>query len=361
MDFTLPATDDPRRRAVRDWLASHPDPRPIDLAEAGYVVPGWPKPWGLDADPEHQFIISQELAEAGVDPQGHNPIGIGWAGPTIVAGGTPEQRERFLFPLIRGEEIWCQLFSEPGAGSDLASLTTRAERDGDVYVVNGQKVWNTWAGEADFGILIARTGEPRQKGISYFLCPMNQPGITIRPIREMTGRAHFTEVFFDDARIPVDHLLGAENVGWPLAKLTLGNERVSLSSGGVLWGMGPTTSEILAQIPRPLDSHRRQQAIELYVEAEIMRLMGLRVLSSQMAGRAPGPEAAVKKMLADRHGQKAMRFLRDAGGPSSLLDGGDGTWGFLFSPALTIGGGTSQVLSNIIGEAILGLPRDIVV
>jgi alkylation response protein AidB-like acyl-CoA dehydrogenase len=358
MDFALPAQDDPRRLATREWIKQHPDPSPADLAAAGYVVPGWPRPWGLEADAETQFIIAEELSAAGIEQQGHNPIGIGWAGPTILAGGTEEQKARFLTPLIRGEEIWCQLFSEPDAGSDLASLNTRAERDGDVYVINGQKVWNTWAGEADYGILLARTGGPRQKGISYLLCPMRQPGITVRPIREMTGRAHFSEVFFDDARVPTDHLLGQENEGWPLAKLTLGNERVSLSSGGVLWGMGPTTSEVLAAAPRPLDPLRRQHAVELHIEAEVMRLMGMRVLSAQIAGRSLGPEAAVKKMLADRHGQKAMRFLRDAAAAEGLLYGDEASWGFLFSAALTIGGGTSQVLANIIGESILGLPRD---
>ncbi len=358
MDFTLPPTDDPRRKAIKEWLGDHPHPTPFDLADAGYVVPGWPPPWGLDADPEHQLIITHELDLAGVDLHGHNSIGIGWAGPTILAAGTEEQKDRFLLPLIRGEEIWCQLFSEPRAGSDLASLNTRAERDGDTYIINGQKVWTTWAGDADYGILLARTGEPRQKGISYFLCPMRQPAITVRPIREMTGRAHFNEVFLDDARIPIENRLGPENGGWPLAKLTLGNERVSLSSGGVLWGMGPTTSEVLAQMPRPLDSRQQQHAVELFIEAEIMRLMGMRVLSAQIAGHPPGPEAAVKKILADRHGQKAMQFLRDAAEARGLLDGNEESWGFLFSPALTIGGGTSQVLANIIGESILGLPRD---
>ena len=149
MDFALPAHDDPRRLAIREWIKQHPDPSPADLAADGYVVPAWPRPWGLEADPETQLIIAEELSAAGIEQQGHNPIGIGWAGPTILAGGTEEQKDRFLPPLIRGEEIWCQLFSEPDAGSDLASLTTRAERDGDVYVINGQKVWNTWAGEAD--------------------------------------------------------------------------------------------------------------------------------------------------------------------------------------------------------------------
>lgn len=358
MDFSLPAADDPRRKEVRDWISEHPQPTTIELAAAGYVVPGWPWPWGLNADAESQLVIEQELSAAGIDPHAHNGIGIGWAGPTILAAGTDEQKDRFLFPLIRGEEIWCQLFSEPGAGSDLAGLTTRAERDGDFYIVNGQKVWTTWAGEADYGILLARTGPPRQKGISYFLCPMRQPGITVRPIREMTGRAHFNEVFFDQAQIPQDHLLGPENGGWPLAKLTLGNERLSLSSGGVLWGMGPTTAEVLSQAGRPNNQIRKQEAVELYIEAEIMRLIGLRVLSAQIIGRAPGAEAAVKKMLADHHGQKAMGFLRNSANASGLLNGDEKSWGFLFSPALTIGGGTSEVLSNIIAESILGLPRD---
>ena len=360
MDFNLPPADDPRRIEVRTWLAQNLDPTPSDLAEAGYVAPGWPSPWGLGANPEHHFIITDELNRAGIDPHGHNPIGIGWAGPTILAAGTDPQKDRFLPPLLRGEERWCQLFSEPGAGSDLAGLSTRAERDGEDYVVNGQKVWNTWAGESDYGILLARTGPPRQKGISYFLCPMRQPGITIRPIREMTGRTHFTEVFFDDARIPAENLLGEENGGWPLAKITLGNERVSLSSGGVLWGMGPTTSEILVQAsksisPRSLAAPARQEAVSLYIEAEVMRILGLRILSAQISGRSPGPEAAVKKTLADRHGQRAMQFLADTQSAGALLDQGESTWGLLFSPALTVGGGTSQVLANIISESLLGL------
>jgi alkylation response protein AidB-like acyl-CoA dehydrogenase len=185
---------------------------------------------------------------------------------------------------------------------------------------------------------------------------MRQPGITVRPIREMTGRAHFNEVFLDDAVVPVANLLGIENGGWPLAKFTLGNERVALSSGGVLWGMGPTTKEVLKRLSG--DIRWRTRASALYVEAEVQRLIGLRILSAQMAGRAPGPEVAVKKMLADLHGQKAMDLLRDAAGANGLLSGDEEAWGFLFSSALTIGGGTSQVLANIIGESLLGLPRD---
>lgn len=358
VDFRLPAEDDSRRIEVRDWVAKHREATPVDLAAAGYVAPGWPRPWGLEADPEHQFIINDELARAGIDAQGHNPIGIGWAGPTILLAGSNEQKERFLSPLIRGEETWCQLFSEPGAGSDLAGLTTRALLDGDNYVVTGQKIWTSMANVADYGILLARTNSsaPKHRGISYLLCPMRQPGITVRPIKEMTGRAHFNEVFFDEATVPRANLLGVENGGWSLAKFTLGNERIALSQGGVLWGMGPTTAEVLDQLPH--DEKWRDRATHLYIQSELLRLMGLRILSAQMAGRALGPEVAVKKLMADRHGQEAMDLLIEAGGATGLLDCGDKTWGFLFSAALTVGGGTTQVLSNIIGESILGLPRD---
>jgi alkylation response protein AidB-like acyl-CoA dehydrogenase len=360
MDFNLPTADDPRRLAVREWLSAHPAPTPVDLAGAGYVAPGWPPPWGLGADLEHQLIINQELEAVGVDPEGHNPIGIGWAGPTILAAGSSTQKERFLGPLLRGEEFWSQLFSEPGSGSDLAGLKTRAVRDGDTYVVNGQKVWNTWAERADFGILLARTDPdaPRHRGISYFLCPMRQPGIEVRPIREMTGRTHFTEVFFTDARIPAENLLGGENDGWRLAKLTLGNERVSLSSGGVLWGMGPTTGEALAAAGPAIDRCARDAAVHLYIKSEILQLLGYRILTDLMQGRLPGPEVAVKKLLADRHGQALMEWVRDQSGSAGLLIDGDESWGYLFARALTIGGGTTEVLKNIIGEHILGLPKD---
>ena len=226
MDFELPPDDDPRRTAVRTWLAEHPAPSGRDLAEAGLVAPHWPAPWGRGADPVHQLVIDDELARAGVR-RPVNPIGIGWAGPTVLLAGTAEQKERYLLPLLAGEELWCQLFSEPGAGSDLASLTTRAVRDGDEWVVNGQKIWTSLAQFARFGILIARTdpGLPKHRGISYFVCPMDLPGITIRPIVEMTGAQTFNEVFFDGVRLPAANLVGAEGDGWNLAKVTLGNER----------------------------------------------------------------------------------------------------------------------------------------
>ncbi|MFM2183516.1 MAG: hypothetical protein RJB61_1810, partial [Actinomycetota bacterium] len=172
MDFELPAEDDPRRVAVREWLDRHPRPSGRQLAEAGYVAPHWPSPWGLDADPVHQLVIDDELARAGVR-RPVNPIGIGWAGPTLVHAGTEAQRQRYLVPMLAGEEMWCQLFSEPGAGSDLASLGTRAVRDGDEFVVNGQKIWTSLAQYSKFGILISRTDPdaPKHRGISYFICP----------------------------------------------------------------------------------------------------------------------------------------------------------------------------------------------
>ncbi|MDZ7733049.1 MAG: acyl-CoA dehydrogenase family protein [Acidimicrobiia bacterium] len=231
---------------VRAWLADHPEPGGRVLAEAGYVAPHWPRPWGIDADPVHQLVIDDELRRAGVE-RPRNMIGIGWAGPTILHAGTDEQKDRYLLPLLAGEEIWCQLFSEPEAGSDLANLATRAVRDGDEYVVTGQKIWTSLAQFARFGILIARTAPdaPKHRGISYFICPMDAEGIEIRPIIEMTGGHTFNEVFFDEVRIPAANLVGAENEGWSLAKVTLGNERVSLSSGGALWGMGPAAGDLV--------------------------------------------------------------------------------------------------------------------
>ena len=371
MDFELPGDDDPRRVEVRRWLAEHPSPTGRQLAEAGLVAPHWPEPYGLEADPIHQLIIDDELRRAGVS-RPNNPIGIGWAGPTLLHAGTPEQQERYLVPMLSGEDIWCQLFSEPGAGSDLANLATRAERDGDTWVVNGQKIWTSLGHQARYGILIARSDPdaPKHRGISYFVCPMDLPGIEIRPIVEMTGAHTFNEVFFTDVRLPADALVGDEHQGWALAKVTLGNERVSLSSGGALWGRGPDAYDLLDLVRRQggaSDEVLRQRLAELHIEAEILRLIRLRTVSAAIRGEAPGPEASIRKILADEHGQHIMELAKDLSGPSAMLtDGGPlGTdpalwhYGFLFSPALTVGGGTGEVQRNIIAERVLGLPHDI--
>jgi alkylation response protein AidB-like acyl-CoA dehydrogenase len=376
MDFELPAEDDPRRAAVREWLAQHPSPSGEQLAAAGYVAPHWPVPYGLGADPVHQLIIDDELRRADVKRPA-NPIGIGWAGPTILFAGTIEQQRRYLPPLLAGTEFWCQLFSEPGSGSDLANLGTRAVRDGDEFVVNGQKIWTSGAQFAAFGILIARTDPdvPKHKGISYFICPMNLPGIEVRPITEMTGGQTFNEVFFTDVRIPADHLVGDLNDGWRLAKVTLGNERVSLSSGGVLWGNGPTALDLLDALRTtgPVrDAAMRARAVDVHIEHSLLELIRLRTLSARLHGQQPGPEASIRKILADEHGQHVMTVARDSIGAQAMLTGNDvgceGTqnplldpgWyhGYLFSQALTIGGGTGDVQRNIVAERVLGLPHD---
>jgi alkylation response protein AidB-like acyl-CoA dehydrogenase len=389
MDFELPSEDDPRRVEVRAWLAEHPSPTGRELAEAGYVAPHWPRPWGLEADPIHQLIIDDELRRAKVR-RPVNPIGIGWAGPTIVYAGTEAQKERYLFPMLSGEEFWCQLFSEPGAGSDLASLGTRAVRDGDEFVVNGQKIWTSGAQYSKFGILIARTDPdvPKHKGVSYFICPMDAPGIEIRPITEITGGHTFNEVFFTDVRIRAENLVGDLHDGWRLAKVTLGNERVSLSSGGVLWGNGPTALEMLeaARELGPItDPVLRQRLADVYIEHTLLDLIRLRTLTARLKGAQPGPEASIRKILADEHGQHVMSVARDLIGAAGMLMGGDGEafvpgtdtkglgpdkpegglfhagWydGFMFSQALTIGGGTGDVQRNIVAERVLGLPHDV--
>ena len=389
MDFQLVADDDPRRLAVREWVLANPKPSGKALAEAGFVAPHWPKPWGLGADAMHQLIIDEELRRAGLR-RPINPIGIGWAGPTLLFAGTDEQKQRYLAPILSGEEFWCQLFSEPEAGSDLANLGTRAVRDGDEFVVNGSKIWTSGAQHSKFGILIARTDPdvPKHKGVSYFVCPMDLPGIEVRPIIDMTGGHTFNAVFLTDVRIPAANLVGDLNDGWRLAKVTLGNERVSLSTGGVLWGNGPTATELIDSIRErgPVtDAPLRQRIAAVYTEHTLLDLIRLRTLTATLKGQQPGPEASIRKLLADEHGQHVMSLARDCVGAAAMLTGGAGDgasandnpkslgpdkpaggllhpgWhdGFLFSQALTIGGGTSEVQKNIIAERVLGLPRDV--
>ncbi|MCY4517677.1 MAG: acyl-CoA dehydrogenase family protein [Acidimicrobiaceae bacterium] len=370
MPVHLPPDDDPRRLEIRAWLEGHPEPTNRQLAEAGYVAPHWPEPWGLGADPELQLIVDDELAQAGV-VRPDSPIAIGWAGPTIVAGGTPAQQKRWLPGILDGSTEWCQLFSEPEAGSDLASLRTRAERDGDEYVVNGQKVWSTWANRSDWAILLARTdpAAPKHKGISYFVLDMKTPGIEIRKIIEMTGGNHFNETFLTDVRIPAENRIGPENEGWRLAQVTLGNERVSLSEGGVLWGMGPDPDECFAEIRAGgagADPLTRQRAARLRSETKVIELLSDKIVDAMMTGADPGPVASIRKALADVHGQDLMTLVKDLSGPDGMVGLQDSEaeeldpwhWGYLFSRALTIGGGTSEVQRNIIGERLLGLPRE---
>jgi alkylation response protein AidB-like acyl-CoA dehydrogenase len=373
MDELLPGADDPRRQAVRAWIEQHPRPSAREIAESGYVAPHWPEPYGIGADPIHQLIIDDELSRAGIS-RPSNQIGIGWAAPTIIYAGTQEQKDRYVLPALAAEEIWCQLFSEPGAGSDLASLSTRAVRDGDEWVVNGQKVWTTGAHYSKFGILIARTDPdaPKHKGITYFICPMDLPGIEIRTIKNIAGADSFNEVFFTDVRIPHDNVVGDVNDGWRLAKVTLGNERVSLSTGGVLWGNGPTALDVVNEA-RKLGPHSpvlRQELAQIYIEHTVLEIIRMRTLTARLRGAQPGPEASIRKIMADEHGQRVMSVARDIIGADALVIGPDDSvagkhirsksWysGFMFSQALTIGGGTTEVQKNILGERVLGLPAE---
>ncbi len=390
----MPADDDPRRLAVRAWLAEHPAPTGRQVSEAGYVVPHWPAPWGLEADPMHQVVIDEEFTRAGVK-RSDNAIGIGWAGPVLLAAGTEEQRNRYLPKILSGEEYWCQLFSEPDSGSDLAGLSTRAVRDGDEYVINGSKIWSSYAHKSQFGILLARTdpNAAKHKGISYFIMPMDSPGLTMQPIIDMSTAHSFNQVFFDEVRIPVANRVGADGDGWRLAVATLSNERASLSSGGSLWGIGPT-ARTLVDLVRDSggvsDPIARDRLAQIYCESEVLRLMQLRMLSARLKGQTPGPEASAQKILSDEHGQHIMQFAKDSAGAHGLLEGSgpsgavpilerdglteinfpsgpasqfpevDPIWhyGFVFQPALTLGGGTFAIQRNIVGEQALGLPRE---
>jgi alkylation response protein AidB-like acyl-CoA dehydrogenase len=373
MDELLPGPDDPRRLAVRQWIADHPAPTNRELAESGYVAPHWPAPYGIGADPIHQLIIDDEFARAQL-ARPSNQIGIGWAAPTIIFAGTQEQKDRYVLPALAAEEIWCQLFSEPGAGSDLAGLSTRAVRDGDEWVVNGQKVWTTGAHYSKFGILIARTDPhvAKHKGITYFICPMDLPGIEIRTIRNIAGADSFNEVFFTDARIPHENVVGEVNDGWRLAKVTLGNERVSLSTGGVLWGNGPSALDVINEARSLGVSHPilRQRLASLYIEHTVLEIIRMRTLTARLRGTQPGPEASIRKIMADEHGQRVMEVARDITGADAMVIGPDDSvagkhirsksWysGYMFSKALTIGGGTGEVQRNILGERVLGLPSE---
>ncbi|MEI8336644.1 MAG: acyl-CoA dehydrogenase family protein [Actinomycetes bacterium] len=352
----------PEGEFPKEWLRS--------FAASGFAAPHWPRPWGLEASAAEQIQIDEALRSRNA-PRPMNPIGIGWAGPTLLVAGTPEQHEKWLPGILDGSELWCQLFSEPGAGSDLASLRTTAVRDGDEFVVNGQKVWTTLGHVARWGILLARTDPEasNQSGITYFILDMHSPGVEVRPLVQMTGTHEFNEVFFTDVRIPVANVVGDINDGWRLAKVTLGNERVSLSGEGALWGRGPTAGDLINIVRASggsSDPRMRQRIAALHIESEVLRYIRLRSVAAVLRGLEPGPEASVRKAIADEHGQHVMGLALELAGTNGMLSWAgpcgdpDPVWhyGFLYSPALTIGGGTSEVQRTILGERVLGLPRE---
>ena len=376
-----------------------------ELAAGGWVMPHLPQPWGRAAGPAEQVIVAQEMKAAGLQPP---QLAIGaWVVPALVQYGTPEQQERFLPPTLCGELVWCQLFSEPGAGSDLAGLTTRAEPAEGGWRITGQKIWTSLARQAQWAICIARTdpGAPRHDGITYFLVDMSAPGLDVRPLREMTGDAIFNQVFLDGVFVPDGCVVGEVNAGWRVARTTLANERVALSSS---WGYGSGVAELLrlaaargvgaSGVPVPdmtaaagaaaaagdraeagWPAADLRQLGQLVCEGHALDLLGMRVTLKQLSGTEPGATSSVRKLLGMQHAQRIADFCLAALGPEGALGARDaiavwrpdGTpdisgpaagayWSrqVLFTRALTIGGGTTDIQLNIIAERLLGLPRD---
>jgi alkylation response protein AidB-like acyl-CoA dehydrogenase len=370
-------------RRVDELLAAHP---PAETApktfleaqfDAGLAWVHFPEgAGGLGLAPKLQRIVDTALYEAGAPAPDatRNIIGMGMAAPTIAVHGTPEQRVRYLRPLFSGEEIWCQLFSEPGSGSDLASLASRAVRDGDEWVVNGQKVWTTLAHIARFGLLVARTDPelPKHLGLTYFICDMQAPGVDVRPLRQMTGDAEFNEVYLTDVRLPDDARLGGEGEGWRVSMTTLMNERVSIGGGRAKRGSGAIAVAVDTwKSTGSQDPVKREALMKLWVAAEVNRLTNIRAGQMRRVG-TPGPEGSVAKLTFAELNQSISELCVDLMGAEGQLytdyDSprresvgfftGDPRYFFLRSRANSIEGGTSEVLRNILGERVLGLPGE---
>jgi alkylation response protein AidB-like acyl-CoA dehydrogenase len=394
MDLRFTPEEQAFRRQVRTWLRTHVPPRQRDArplewhhAEritqakawqravhgAGYLALGWPREWGGQGmDVMRQTIVNEEMVRARA-PGLIGLMGIQMVGPTLIQFGTEAQRRRHLPRILTADEIWCQGYSEPGAGSDLASLRTRAERQGDEFVVNGQKVWTSNAQFADWMFCLVRTDPdaPRHGGISYLLVDMKTPGITVCPLVQMTGDAGFNEVFFEDVRVPAANLVGPLHGGWQVANATLAHERNML-------GTTTRTQQVLARLLRLARTQRRQgrpasqdpvvrqRLAALAVRVETMRLEAYRQLTDTLRGRAPGIAAAVNKLVATELNHdlaKAALDLLGAYGPLGRHDPrarDRGMWPLdhMFTLGLIIGGGTSQIQKNIIAERGLGLPRE---
>lgn len=364
VELDLEGRDDAVRaevRATAERIAAETDPaaRRALLVETGYLTPHWPEPAGLGADPVLQLVIDQELARAGVDRP--DIVIAGWALPTILEHGTAEQRERFVRPSLLGDLVWCQLFSEPGAGSDLASLRTRAERVEGGWRLTGQKVWTSVADRADWGICLARTDPeaPRHRGISYFLVDMRSPGIEVRPLREITGEALFNEVFLDDVLVPDDCLVAEPGDGWRLARTTLANERVAMATSRLDRSTERAVT-LAAEGVGPVAEVAVGRSVAL---STVCALLGVRTTLRSLAGRGPGAESSVAKLLGVRNRQDGAELVVRLLGPRAVAPSEDddearaAVWEMLNTRCLSIAGGTTQVLRNVAGERILGLPR----
>ncbi len=348
------------RAVVAQVAAADPGEQRVAFAEAGLIMPHWPAPWGRGASPLEQLVIDEELATAGLG-RPHLAVGA-WALPTIIAHGTPEQQERWVRPTLHGKLNWCQLFSEPGAGSDLAALSTRADRVEGGWVLNGQKVWTSLAQMADFGICLARSDPEASKhaGITYFIVDMHTEGLDIRPLRELTGAAMFNEVFFNDVFVPDDAVIGAPGDGWRIGRTTLANERVSMSTGA---SFGPGVESLTRTLARRSERGESNPASmeerlgHLIAEAQTVALLGHRSTLRTLSGVDPGSGSSVRKLLGVEHEQRVQEMgMALYGANGAVLDGKAQRWeeGFLSTRCLTIAGGTSEVQRNVIAERILG-------
>jgi len=336
------------------------------LVDEGWAGITWPKAYGGRGGTAIQSVIfNQEASQYGVAVNTF-AVGIGMAGPTILRHGTEAQKERFLRPMLRGDETWCQLFSEPDAGSDLANIATRAVLDGDEWVVSGQKVWTSGADDSDWGILLARTDpeQPKHKGITYFLVDMTTPGFDIRPLRQMTGSAHFSEVFIDEVRIPADHVLGDVNGGWGCAITTLSNER-GLIAGANKSSDTVALMELAKKLGRNEDPLLRQRLVDCWIRQQIQRYHGFRLQTALSKGVPPGSETSVMKLFAAEYlrrlGDTSLELLGPEGGLLEADGPASTDWQlrFLYAPAIRIAGGSNEIQRNIMAERVLGLPREL--
>jgi alkylation response protein AidB-like acyl-CoA dehydrogenase len=394
VDLRYSAEDLAFREATRRWLeANRPKDAPETLEErrawhrrlyeAGYVGMGWPVAYGgRGATPLQQAIVADEMARLAA-PTPINPLGIGIVGPTIMVHGSEAQKRRYLQKILTAEELWCQLYSEPDAGSDLASLRTRAEDRGDHFSVTGQKIWTSGGLTADWGLLLARTdpAAPKHKGISCFLLSMRQPGVEVRPLRQITGDAHFSEVFLTAARVERADLVGRPGQGWEIAQTTLAYERGGSSLARVTryaaaYQKLVRAARTLRRAGRPLldDPVVRQKLGRIYAELEVQRYAALRVLSASQKGESPGAAASITKLSYSEFEKRYHELAQEILGPwgqamsgqgEDFLEvetssGEPGTWAtaFLWARAGTIYAGSSEIQRNIIGERVLGLPKE---